>query len=461
MSRLNNWIGRLALSNLRDGLTKSVILFLSSLVSFTSLLLLAGFYVGSHQTLDETQNNLIDSELFQITKKEYISNSSSPISLVKITRPNKDELQFLSSHLPSAIIGNNYEGIFPGNYHLTYNTAKIDNVQLTPIYSFHSLLPKSNLLVAGDKPNQESINAVVINENFAKQTGIDYKKIVNQYIDIIIESEISIINQLGNKVKDTFRYSGTFKIHAVYRELSFLNSPKVFYSYSALENMLADYELENISEYLNIRVDGQKIFDIIENNNPLSQYSYNIFVINNQEIDAASKLAKLLDDSDSALFLSSSSLLIRDTYRQLTEAAFYSMLIFVIIALVGTCSILAIGAFSNYVSKKKESAILTCLGASKNSILRLFFAQTLFVIGSSLCLSFVFAYFGEILINKTLFYLFSFNNLIDIPFIRYGNIPFAIEAIVMLGGYIISFLFTCLPLAIYKGFSLADELRES
>ncbi|MFA7378774.1 MAG: hypothetical protein WC014_04575, partial [Bacilli bacterium] len=61
MLRLNNWITRLALSNLRDGLTKSIILFLSSLVSFTSLLLAVGFYVGSQQTLDQTQNNLIDS----------------------------------------------------------------------------------------------------------------------------------------------------------------------------------------------------------------------------------------------------------------------------------------------------------------------------------------------------------------------------------------------------------------
>lgn len=461
MLRLNNWITRLALSNLRDGLTKSIILFLSSLVSFTSLLLAVGFYVGSQQTLDQTQNNLIDSELFQITKKEYISNSSSPILLVKMTRPNKDELIFLSSHLPSAIMGNNYEGIFPGNYHLRYKTAEIDNVSLTPIYSFSSLLQKNELLIAGDVPNQESINAVVINESFAKQIAIKNQEIIDQYVDIVIESEISIIDQFGNKVKDTFYYAGTFKIHAVYRELSFLNSPKIFYSYCALENMLADYELENISENLNTRVDGQNIYDLIDNNHPLSLYSYNLFVINNQEIDAASKLAQLLDDSDSSLFLSSNSLLIRDTYRQLTDATFYSMIIFVVIALVGTCSILAIGAFSNYVSKKKESAILTCLGASKNSILRIFFTQTLFVIGLSLCLSFFFAYFGEILINKTLFYLFSFNNLINIPFIRIGNIPFAIEAIVMLSGYIISFLFTCLPLAIYKGFSLADELRES
>ena len=461
MCRLNNWIERLVFSNLCEGLTKNFILFLSSLVSFTSLLLAVGFYVGSNQTLDETQNNLMDSELFEITKKEYVNSSSSPISLVKMTRPTKDELLFLSSHTPSAIIGNNYGNLFPGNFRLTFKTEEIENVQFTPIYSFKSLRQKTHLLIYGSEPNQESLKTVVINESFAKQTGLDNDEIVGQYIDVSIKSEVSIVNQQGQAIKDTFHYEGSFKIEAVYKELSFLNSPKMFFSYCSLEKALADYELKNISESLNSKVDGQSIYDFIDNNHPLSLYSYHLFVINNQEFEAASRLAKLLDDSDSAISLSSNSLLIRDTYRQLTNAALFSMLIFVVIALVGTCSIMAIGAFSNYVSKKKESAILTCLGASKKSILRLFFTQTFFVIGVSLCLSFALAFMGEVLINKLLFHSFSFEKLIRIPLTKFNNVPFALEIVVLLGGYIISFVFTYIPLAMYKGFSLADELREN
>jgi len=83
------------------------------------------------------------------------------------------------------------------------------------------------------------------------------------------------------------------------------------------------------------------------------------------------------------------------------------------------------------------------------------------VIGVSLCLSFAVAFMGEVLINKLLFHSFSFEKLIRIPLTKFNNVPFALEIVVLLGGYIISFVFTYIPLAMYKGFSLADELREN
>ncbi|MFA5421712.1 MAG: FtsX-like permease family protein [Bacilli bacterium] len=455
-----NWKQRFAWHYLKENTLKNTILWLSSLISFSSLLLSLGFFVGSNQLIDNTQDNLLDSQLFMVTKQEKISSSESPVALVKTLRPNLEELNFLSTLAPSAIIANDYQKIFPGDCELKLDSHSIENVVFTPLHSFQQLHSKKHLLVNGAIPKSENLAKIVINSTFAEILTTNVDSLIGKKIEASITSKIIVADSIGSPIEDYFLLQEQLEICAVFDELSFLNSPKIFYSFVALEKRLDEYALYNISKSLHRFISCREIYQIIGNDHYLTNYSRTLFVLDNNDFRNLSSLAVKSAIEDSPLSIESNALVIKDTYRDLTKAALYSMLIFVIIAFAGLCAIMAISAYSNYVSKKRESALLSCLGADKSAILNIFLRQNLSITISAAIASLFFSKLIQGIANLYFYEHFMFDGLIDIPFFSYRDIPMAIIIVLIIFAFITTSIFTLIPLSFYKGFSLADELRD-
>jgi len=71
---ISNWKEKIARSYIWGDASKNIILFLSTLISFASLLLSVGFYYGANQVVDTTQERIVDSALFKARcqQKYYI-----------------------------------------------------------------------------------------------------------------------------------------------------------------------------------------------------------------------------------------------------------------------------------------------------------------------------------------------------------------------------------------------------
>ncbi|MDY0345023.1 MAG: ABC transporter permease [Bacilli bacterium] len=457
----DGWKGKIAKSYLRDDMIKNIILFCSTLISFSSLLLATGFYYGAIQVVENAQKNIIDSSLFKAVKKESVSNNSSPLSLVKLSRPSREDLGFVDTNISSAIITNDYSKLFPGSHSLYFNEKRIDSALFSPVYSYHHLQEKSSLLVQGSIPREEDLEKVAINKTFALSIADETKNLIGEKITLEIETKIAINDSFGTIINDLFMLSIELEISGIFEELAFLNTSKIFYSHIALENVLEDKHLEDLSNHFNTDITCQNIFSLIDDNHYLTNYGLNVFVLDNNEVESIATLSETLQKSESMISLESSAIMIQNTYQELTEAAFYSMLIFIVIAFFGTGSIMAIGSYSNYVSKKKESAILTCLGANKKCIFDIFFYETMLITVSASIASLAIAYSIQILANNFFYKHYMFKNLIAIPYSSILNIPFFIIFVVLTLVYICTLIFTYLPLRFYKGLSLADELREN
>jgi hypothetical protein len=63
------WKRTIARSYLRGDTSKNTILFLSTLVSFSSLLLATGFHYGANQIVDTAQSQIVDSSFSKRRKK--------------------------------------------------------------------------------------------------------------------------------------------------------------------------------------------------------------------------------------------------------------------------------------------------------------------------------------------------------------------------------------------------------
>ncbi|HNY74006.1 MAG TPA: hypothetical protein PKH35_00070, partial [Bacilli bacterium] len=75
--------------------------------------------------MDMTQERIVDSTLFKATKKERISSGDAPLSLIKVTRPKRDDLSFLSGIVSSAIVTDDFTKVFPGNHDLFFHDKRI------------------------------------------------------------------------------------------------------------------------------------------------------------------------------------------------------------------------------------------------------------------------------------------------------------------------------------------------
>jgi putative ABC transport system permease protein len=317
------------------------------------------------------------------------------------------------------------------------------------------------LLCDGDIPRQESINYVAINKSFADSISSNNNSVIGTLLWLEIQSPVTYQNDDGQFVDDVFLFQGEVMIKAVFQELSFLNTPKIFYSLVALENLLSSYILEDISDLRNANTSCVELFDLLGSDHYLLNYGLNLFALDQDSIEKISMLSSLLEENESFIAIESPAMMIKQSYSQLSLATIYSMLVFVVIAFIGTCCIMGIGSYSNYVAKKKESAILSTLGASKRNIRSIFFSQSLFVSVSAGFVSIILAIMLTKLINPFLENNFMTKSLIKIPFNYFLGIPYGLIIFLLLISILMSFLFTSLPLSIYKGLSLADELRDN
>lgn len=458
----SGWKETIARSYLRGDRSKNIILFFSTLISFSSLMLAAGFYYGANQFVETAQEQIVDSSLYKATKKEFLSSGdSTPLSVVKITRPKRDELGLLNDIMSSCVVTDDLSKLFPGNHELLYDEKRLDDVLFSPVYSSAHLQSKKSLLIAGEIPLNEEIGRVAINKTFASTLSSDFSYLIGQKLSISIRTKIIVYDSLNVAVEDVFMTSLQLEICGIFEELAFLNTPKIFYSHIALEDYLVGYELEDLSDHFGRNISCLNVFEMIDDNHYLTNYNLNVFVLSEQEITKMSTLSKTLKKSASSLAFESSSLMIIETYEEVTKAALYSMIIFIVIAFVGTCSIMALGAYSSYVSKKKESAILSCLGAHQKSIFDIFFYKNSIIASLAILASFISAAATQLVANKLLYKHFMFKNLIRIPFTSFLNQPFFLIIIVLFLGYSTTLIFTYLPLRFYKGLPLAEELREN
>jgi len=457
-----SWRERFVLSHLGADRAKNILVFVSALISFTAVLLAVGFSEGSRDTIEDNQTRLLDYQRFTATKKEHVAMASTSISLIRTSRPEMTELLFFKRYVPSLKVSLSYERIFPGDYRLSINEKKLDGVSLLPIMDFESLDVNRRLAIAGEIPISDNSIDVVINTNLARVVDQDFPSLIGREIALEIESRIAV--RQGDSttalISDVFICNRNLRIAAVIEEFSFLNVPKIFYSHRAVEEMMKSYELSEISRAKGVRTTCHDVVAMANANEAASNYSLNLFVDDFSDVAKMNAIIDAISVNDSGLSIDSAARAIAKTYSELMGAALYSMMIFVAISFLGANFILGISAFSNFISKRKESAIMTCLGARGSDIMRIFLGESLRLSCGAAALAMALAYLLGSAVNAYVDDRYQLADVIAIPYARYLGFPFGIVLLVMAISIISASIFTLVPLTYYKHFSLIEELRD-
>ena len=452
----SNWITTFLIQNLRKNFGKNLFSILACSVGFASLFLCVGFLIGSESSHDEALSNNLSIGNATISKVESIEIKDSPLSYSKTMRPELNEVDNEFGDFTTIRVEENISYFVSSCATCSFGDKSFTNFQMVPLYDLSLSNYGSDLLKDGHG-GEDNFEEVVINEEFANLIG---KNVLGK--TIVLKNTASTNYKTGEDdipfIKDQLIIEQPVKIVGIIKEFPFLNSPKIYYSYSGAVTFLKSQFMENLSYYFGY---SYTFFDYLldcEPDDDASSYSSMIFLTDLSESDRFFSKIRNLDNK--TLEVTSNVADIKETYITFISSFSKTLLVFSGIAFIGINFILGMISLSSFLQDRKNTAVMTCLGSRNSSIYNLHLIENYIVIAISFILSLFISFYAQKFLNPYLSNKFALSNLITIPFESFYNVQYGL--IIFLAAIVVisSTVFTMVPMLIYRHGFITEELRD-
>lgn len=438
----SSWRKPLFRSHLRKDKKKNALSFLSSSIAFIFLLSTLGFIFGSNDSLDKEKEKTLLLYQGGVAKKETYLLENSPLSLMKSSRPNKEELQALLGDDIS--VHNDYSYFFPRECAFSI-AGNASHAYFEPIHDPTMQEFGRALLNEGSPFEEESLSFCFINDAFQEK----FKANVGDEVHVPLEMDLPLEEGTAS-----VSLSEHFVISGIIQEFGFLNLPRVYYSYCAYEERMKETYPRDSKRSL------YEIVEEAEENEAISSFSYLLFAHDEESKNKLFSLVKESEGKEEGLSFSSYAFSIIESFSSLHHALGEVLVPFLVLGLLASSFNSGAIAFSSFLERKKEAAILTSLGAPFSSIVGLYAGESLFVAFLSIPFSMIVAFFLENPINVLLYRLSSIPSLIRIPFSSFLGFPLALPMISLFLAAFLALSGTIFPMLFFKRSTLLEELND-
>lgn len=439
----------------RKNIFKEAFSFISLTIGFASILLGIGFSFGSKESQKSAVERNLGIGFATVTATSYYTISNSPLQFKKNVCPDINLIDEYLGEYQSIVIQPNTNYFFSPYPDGHYRDEIIKDFEMVPLLdefvTENPIYPEIEREISFDK-----LEKVLVNKEFLTQILIEENDAIDETFSI--ENSVTISYPTNNDeqkfVKDVFSYRLNLEIIGVVDEFSFMNTPKVYFSYDELTKYLSNQILVNISQFKGKNVSVLDYLNESKNDAPEKSYSNFMFLKNLSEYDELTTLKTRLSNDETILQIESNAWSISDSYSTFINSFKEALVFFLAISFLGVIFILGMVSLSNFLESKKQSAILTCLGAKKKDISSIYLIYnsiiSLLSLASAILLSLGFKTF----LNSLIYKKFGFPNLISIPYS-----PVLFIALIA-ASLLLTCAFTLIPIAIYKNYSISEELRD-
>lgn len=451
----SSWINSFIENNVKKRFKRNLLSGIACFVSILFSLFIIGFSNGANKEINNQCLRHFDIGTCTVSMQKTNEIEGSKLSLIQQARLNNIELINFINENPYLEYGLNYDALVPQTPFVTFENEELTEFSYLPIYSFE-IKNYPDLLIDGKLP-KDTLNEVVINRkaynNFFQKRrksplnlefSINFSREITTYFDDILDPYVT----------DYFNFSIKAKVVGVVDELDFLSTPKIYYSYTALDEYLGSYIMNNLSSRIGQNLTYKDKVDQVLGNDELSSYSHRIFLKNFDDFE------KIELFQNNEIVINNDAIIVKQALSSFVEAATMGTEIFLIITIVGSILILGITTFASYSQDQHQNAILEVLGASRSDILDIYIAESLFIGIFSFIIALVMSIILTPLANYLIFHFSGFNNMILIPYKSWMNYKYLLPVLTF-GITILTCIFSSyLPLSLSKKVSLSKELRE-
>ena len=455
-----SWFNKIMTNNFVKRFKRNIFSVSALTIGLLASMLIFGFSNGAHLSIEKSAQKQFDYGVASINKENKIKAADSPITLIQTMRPNEDEISELRATYDYFHYCYSYDSLLTPYPKILINDKEINKLSFLPIYSFVDESIDKSVLIEGKIPAFDTLNQVVINKTAYQYLKKETKSnAVGSFIRIKEEKSFSFLTTQSEHpyVTDYFTYDRTCQIVGVVNEMSFLNTPKIYYSYKALDKYMDEVVLNNYSQ-IETETSWKEMVISSLDNDLITSYSYRLFLKDIEDIDKLKKTKETLDESYS---MTSNALTVEETLFSLVDAASIGMEVFLFIALGGTVMILGIISYASYSEDKKDSAILLSLGAKRDDVTLLYICENTLLGIIGLFISFILAISLTKPINLLIEHFTSLIDIIDIPFLSFKGHAFLLPILISMGTLLVCLLSTYLPISFSKKISLKEELNSN
>ena len=460
MSSKRKWVSHLAFSNIKKHMKRNFFSVASLVIGLTASFLIIGFSNNAKASILKQSYRQFDYGSLTITKEIKTESKNGGLSIVRNNRPSLMEMQSINNELSHYEVDINLDAIVPNYLTISYQKITLKDFTYECVYSYAGNYINKNLLIEGRIPKTDTLNEVVINkEAYEQLSELLNTSPINKSLKLYQESESVYYteDEYEPVITDYFIYDKTIKIVGVVDDLSFLSTPKIYYSYLALKDYLSVVYLNNLSTYFGKDISWVNRIDECSGADMLSSYSYRLFL---KDYTLVNTIEDEINNVGEPFDITCSSLTRTNALIGLIDAATTGMEVFLIIALLGTSLIMGIVSFSFYSEDKKTIAILVCLGGKMSDVNDIYCTENLIIGITAFAISIAISPLLQLLINWIIKSFIGFDKLIKIPFKSFFNIPFGLPLLVFVSTLLISIVSTMLPILFSKKISLKEELKD-
>ena len=454
----NKWIGHLALTNIKKHRKRNIFSILSLVVGLTASFLIIGFSMNAENSIRDECYKQIDYGNLTISKENKTESTNGGLSIVRNSRPTYAELSRVN--LNEYEIDINLSSLVPSFCKVSYGKEELKDFTYQYVYSFFDNYFDKSLLLEGNIPNNDGLEFVLVNEKMNSEFRKKYKSSpIGKTINIYNECSYSYFtgDDYQPVIDDYFIYDKNVVVTGVVKDLAFLSTPKIYYSYLGLRDYLSYIYLNNLSEYFSA---DYSWIDRISDSNPsddINSYSYCLFLKDYKNVP---KVSEFIDSVKMPLTIDCPSMTRTEALLGLIKAATTGMELFLVITLLGTALIMGIVSFSYYSEDKKTIAILSCLGAKMDDINDIYCTENIMIALIAFLVSVISAPILQLLINYIIEKSAGFKGMVSIPFLKFLNIPFGLPLVVFVGTIFVASISTIIPIMFSKKISLKEELKD-
>lgn len=450
--RHSYWFRRLLQGNYEKNLGKNLLSFLAGTIGYGALLLSAAFYLGSNDALANEKRRTLLYPQASLSEKVTYPVKGSPLTLTKHTRPSREKAAYLLRDYPSVSLENDYSYFVPAASTYLFEEEERDPVNFAPLFDVTLEEFGSSLLKEGARPNANTLEEAVVNEEFASLYSFS---VVGKTVHF--EKTMTVT---AYDASDVVSIGFDFKITGVVKEFSFLNTPRLYYSYAALRGYFQSFYLPKISQE-----SGQlrSVDDLVSEalgDETYCSYAFLCFAHDLKGAEGLRYLSGELKEEEATYAVTSAAATVEKAFSSLRDALSASLIPFLVIEVLAVAFIMGSLAYSSFLENRKEAAILLAMGARGADVSLLYLSESLFSSFLSAVLALGLVPFLEKAFNPFLEGKTGVAQLLELPLGSFLGIPLLVEGALFLLALILASLGAGLPLAIAKRRPMAESLRD-
>lgn len=430
----SKFIRKVSFKNIKKNIKRNLVNVFSAAFSIIVLLLSLFTREGILNSETKLLNTYGDKNTFAVSIVKNENIDDSPLSLERLERPTHNQISTLLDG-NGCVIDYSYDYFFANKCELIHGKSfekKFDEFDIKPV--IHPKLAIDECIV-----NKALFDQLEV-EPFLKE------------ISIITETSYSYFSEYSNStINEKINLKLYLRVKEVVDEFNYMNTPTLYYQSTLMEKVLKNSEATKSTIDRAQKVTYYDLLTEAKNNSELSSYKLNVFAFNEDERNHLYNL--MSNKKGSQIFkLENFGYTMVTSFLEISNSVFLGMNIFIVLAILTSLFINGFLAYSSAILNRKESAILSSLGATNSEVMEIYLEEQLIMATIGIVVGTAFSYIISILLNNKFNEFFKFQGLINIDFI---------DTFLLICIFIVLIFASCyLPLKIMKAKNIAEELKE-